>query len=75
MLVPEYDDYLRPPEAEQRFAVIPQADVRAVAEAAHLWVGERFVRIVLNEIVRVVAPAAHPLPTEWAGSMTRWRDL
>lgn len=75
VLVPEYDDYLRPPEAERRFAAIPQADVRAVAEAAHLWVGERFVRIVLNEIVRVVAPAAHPLPTEWAGSMTRWRDL
>lgn len=75
VLVPEFDDYLRPAAAEESFAVIPQADVRAVAEAGHLWVGERFVRIVLNEIVAVVAPAAHPLPTEWSGSMTRWRDL
>ncbi|MFN8126649.1 MAG: hypothetical protein U0R64_09110 [Candidatus Nanopelagicales bacterium] len=75
VLVPEFDDYLRPAEAEQRFAAVPQADVRAIAGAGHLWVGERFVRIVLNEIVRVIAPAAHPLPTEWSGSMTRWRDL
>lgn len=75
VVVPENDDYLRPAEAKRRFAVVPQADVRAVAEAGHLWVGERFVRIVLNEIVRVVAPAAHPLPTDWVGPMQRWSDL
>ena len=36
-----------------------------VPGAKHLWVGERYVRIVLNEIVRKVNPAAWPLPTEW----------
>jgi alpha/beta superfamily hydrolase len=75
VLVPEFDDYVRPQEAERRFAAVPQAQIRAVAEAGHLWVGERFVRIVLNEIVRMVAPAAHPLPTEWSGPMERWSDL
>lgn len=75
VLVPEYDDYLRPQAAEQRFAMIPQVDLRSIAEAGHLWVGERFVRIVLNEIVRTVAPAAHPLPVDWTGPMTRWSDL
>jgi hypothetical protein len=28
-------------------------------------VGERYVRIVLNEIVRRVSPPAWPLPAEW----------
>ena len=37
----------------------------AVDRAKHLWVGEPSVRIVLNEIVRRVNPAAWPLPTEW----------
>jgi hypothetical protein len=64
-LVPELDDYLRPDEATQRFARVPQADVIAVDKAKHLWVGEPYVRIVLNEIVRRVNPAAWPLPTEW----------
>jgi uncharacterized protein len=37
-----------------------------VEGARHLWVGEPYVRIVLNEIVRWVNPAAAvPLPTEW----------
>ena len=36
-----------------------------VPGAKHLWVGERYVRIVLNEIVRRVNPAAWPLPTVW----------
>jgi uncharacterized protein len=67
-LVPEFDDYLRPVEARARFARIPQAEVIGVPEAKHLWVGERFVRIVLNEIVRRVNPAAWPLPTEWKES-------
>jgi uncharacterized protein len=65
-LVPELDDYLRPLEADQRFKRIPQAEVIAVDGAKHLWVGEPYVRIVLNEIVRRVAPASFPLPTEWA---------
>jgi len=64
-LVPALDDYLRPDEARARFARVPQAEVVAVEKAKHLWVGEPYVRIVLNEIVRRVNPAAWPLPTEW----------
>jgi alpha/beta superfamily hydrolase len=64
-LVPELDDYLRPDQARARFARVPQAEVVAVDRAKHLWVGEPYVRIVLNAIVRRVSPAAWPLPTEW----------
>ena len=64
-LVPEFDDYLRPDAAKRRFARVPQAEVVAVAGAKHLWVGEPYVRIALNEIVKRVNPAAWPLPTEW----------
>ncbi len=65
-LVPERDDYLRPEEAQRRFARVPSAVVIGVEGARHLWVGEPYVRIVLNEIVRRVNPAAPvPLPTEW----------
>ncbi|MFC6082238.1 alpha/beta hydrolase [Sphaerisporangium aureirubrum] len=63
-LIPEFDDYLRPDEARRRFARVPQAEVIAVDNAKHLWVGEPYVRIVLNEIVTRLNPAAHPLPTE-----------
>lgn len=66
-LVPEFDDYLRPAEAERRFARVPQAEVVGVDNARHLWVGEPYVRIVLNEIVKRVAPKAYPLPTQWDG--------
>jgi len=72
-LIPEYDDYLRPDEARRRFARVPGAEVIGVAGARHLWLGERFVRIVLNEIVRRVNPAAWPLPTDWPLS-TDWED-
>ena len=65
VLVPELDDYLRPEEARRRFARVPQAELVAVDRAKHLWVGEPFVRIVLDQIVRQVNPAAAPLPTEW----------
>src|SRR5215470_17734123 len=65
VLVPGLDDYLRPPEARDRFARVPQAEVIAVDRARHLWVGEPAVRIVLGEIVRRVNPAAWPLPAEW----------
>ncbi len=64
-LIPGLDDYLRPPEARARFARVPQATVVGVDHAKHLWVGETYVRIVLNEIVRRVNPDAWPLPTEW----------
>ena len=65
VLVPGLDDYLRPDEARRRFARVPQAELIAVDRAKHLWVGEPYVRIVLNEIVRRVNPPAAPLPTEW----------
>ena len=63
-LVPERDDYLQPAEARERFKRVPQAEVVGVDGAKHLWVGEPYVRIVLNEIVRRVAPEAYPLSTE-----------
>ena len=65
VLVPELDDYLRPAEARQRFARIPQARVVGVTGARHLWVGEPYVRRVLDEIVRQVRPGAEPLPTSY----------
>ena len=72
-LIPELDDYLRPDEARRRFARVPSAEVIAVDGAKHLWVGEPYVRIVMNEIVRRVNPAAlvppaMTLPTEWSES-------
>lgn len=70
-LVPEFDDYLRPEEAKERFAAIPQAEVIGVEGAKHLWVGEPYVRRVLDEIVARVAPGREPLPRTWHGEMTR----
>jgi alpha/beta superfamily hydrolase len=68
VLVPEHDDYLRPPEARERFAVVPQAELVAVDGAKHLWVGDA--ERVLDEIVAAVNPAATlPLPREWDGPM------
>ncbi len=64
-LIPEFDDYLRPAEARERFAAIPQAQLVAVEEGKHLWVGENQTRRVLNEIVAAVNPRALPLATEW----------
>jgi uncharacterized protein len=64
-LVPELDDYLRPEAARARFSRVPQAQLIAVDKAKHLWVGETYVRIVLNEIVRQLNPGALPLPHEW----------
>jgi hypothetical protein len=65
VLVPEFDDYLRPAEARPRFARVPNAELVVGERAKHLWVGEPAVRTVLGEIVRRVNPAAWPLPTEW----------
>jgi uncharacterized protein len=66
--VPEHDDYLRPAEAAERFAAIPQAEVVPFEGSKHLWVGDA--ERVLDEIVRRVAPdVTVPLPTEWDGPM------
>ncbi len=74
-LVPEFDDYLKPDEAQKRFSAIPQAKVIAAPDAKHLWVGEMSVKFALNEIVKIVAPTKYPLPLEWKGPMERWSDL
>ncbi len=67
-LVPEHDDYLQPAEAEERFAIVPQAEVVGVEGAKHLWVGDA--EKVLDEITRRVAPGVDvPLPREWDGEM------
>ncbi|MGL5811529.1 MAG: alpha/beta hydrolase [Nocardioides sp.] len=69
-LVPEFDDYLRPEQAAERFAVVPQAEVAAMAGATHLWVGDA--ERVLDEIVCRMLPETPggitlPLPREWDG--------
>ncbi len=66
-LIPEFDDYLRPAEAAQRFASVPGIELVNVQEGRHLWVGENLTRRVLGEIVARLNPAALPLPTEWVG--------
>lgn len=64
VLVPELDDYLRPDAARERFARVPHAELIGVPGAKHLWVGEKAVRTVLDEIVAHVAPGVPiPLPT------------
>jgi alpha/beta superfamily hydrolase len=63
-IVPELDDYLQPPEAAQRFAVIKNHHMIAVEGAKHLWVGEPSVYRVLSEITQIIAPCRLPLPTE-----------
>ncbi|MDD7929767.1 alpha/beta hydrolase [Microbacterium thalli] len=65
IVVPEFDDYLRPAEARERFASIPQATLIAVEGGKHLWVGENQTRRVLTEIVAAVNPDALPLADEW----------
>lgn len=66
VLIPEFDDYLRPTEARERFATVPHARLIAVDGGKHLWVGETQTRRVLTEIVAAVNADALPLPTEWA---------
>ncbi len=70
-LVPELDDYLRPDEARERFAAVPQAEVVGVEGAKHLWVGEPYVRRAHEEIVRRTNPAALPLATTWPADQQR----
>jgi hypothetical protein len=64
-IIPDFDDYLQPPEARLRFAAVPETEFVAVEGGKHLWVGEPQVSRVLNEIVARVNPAAVPLPTTW----------
>ncbi len=74
-LVPELDDYLRPDEARERFARVPQAEVVGVEGAKHLWVGEKYVRIVHDALVERMVPGSARLDYDWLGPMERWSDL
>lgn len=74
-LIPEFDDFLRPQEAREKFSVVPQAQIVQAPDAKHLWVGEKNVKFALNEIVKKVAPNKFPLPLEWDGPMEKWSDL
>ncbi|GAB3545946.1 hypothetical protein GCM10027404_05380 [Arthrobacter tumbae] len=71
VLVPEHDDYLQPPEAAERFARVPQARVTGVDGAKHLWVGEKYVSRVLEEVAAVVLGKPVALATEWNGFTAR----
>jgi alpha/beta superfamily hydrolase len=64
-VVPEFDDFLRPAEARERFARVPQAEVIAVEGAKHLFVGAKYADRVLDEIVKAIEPTRSPLPTWW----------
>jgi alpha/beta superfamily hydrolase len=72
-LIPEFDDFLPPDRARPAFAGI--ADVAVISDAKHLWVGEPFVRIVLNALTTAIEPGRMPLPEIWDGPMERWSDL
>lgn len=75
VLVPEFDDFLPPPLAGPRFARVPQARFIAVPGAKHLWVGEKYAAIVLDQIAATTTGRATPLPSEWDGPMSKWSDL
>jgi alpha/beta superfamily hydrolase len=64
-LVPEFDDYLTPPEATERFSLAPRAEIVPGEGAKHLWVGEKHTYFVLNEITKRLNPAASPLSEWW----------
>ena len=64
-VIPELDDYLRPAEAAERFASVPEIELVGVEGGKHLWVGETQTSRVLNEIVGRINPAASPLPTTY----------
>ncbi|WP_354569654.1 alpha/beta hydrolase [Glaciihabitans sp. UYNi722] len=66
-IIPEFDDYLRPAEAAERFAVVPETELVAVEGGKHLWVGENQTRRVLSEIVLRLNPSALPLPETFEG--------
>ena len=74
-LVPELDDYLKPAEAKQRFSVAPNIQIIAQPGSKHLWVGEKGVQFVLNQIVQFIAPLKVPLPISWDGPMEKWNDI
>jgi len=64
-LVPEFDQFLNPDAARERFSIIPAMRVIAVDGAKHLWVGEPFVHHVLSQINAIVTGDFEDLPLEF----------
>jgi uncharacterized protein len=66
-VVPEFDDYLQPAEARERFARVPQARVIAAPGAHHLFVGhaEEALDAVVATVLGDTHPDATPLPREY----------
>ena len=64
-LVPEFDDYLQPVAARERFAIVPKLKIIAVDEAKHLWLGEPSVHRVLSELTSIVTGVPTTLPLEF----------
>ena len=64
-LVPEFDEFLKPDEARERFSIIPSMRVIAVEGAKHLWLGEPFVHYVLSRISAIVTGDLEDLPLEF----------
>jgi hypothetical protein len=62
-IVPELDDYLRPAEARERLAVVPQARVVEIEGGKHLLVGRT--EEVLDVIVDTVVPGRAPLSRDY----------
>lgn len=73
-LIPEYDDFLPPAAAKEKFSIVSNFELIEVAGAKHLWTGEPSVYRVLSEIVARINPAAAPLPKEYAGEMERFSE-
>ena len=65
-VVPEHDDYLKPPEARERFQAVPQAEVVDVPGAKHLFVG--YADEVLDIVAERLVPGSSPLPRTWEGT-------
>ena len=65
--IPEFDDYLRPTEACERFQAIARTQVIPFENCKHLWVGEKSVNSVINALVSVITGQQTTLPTEYNG--------
>jgi len=64
-LVPEFDDYLKPEQARERFSIVPSIKIIATDGAKHLWLGEPFVHKVLSQINSIVTSDTDELPLEF----------
>ena len=64
-LVPEFDDFIRPDQARDRFSMVPKIKIVAIDGAKHLWLGEPLVNRVLSEINSIITGDLIPLPLEF----------